>query len=288
MNRIISTWILAAGLALPTLFPAQAQRISKVSGQVPLDHLPSLRGDYFPIHSEAVDRPFHIYVRLPAEYDASSEQSYPVVYLLDGDSLFPILAAHHLFLTYDDGLPEAIVVGIAYGDFNSTVNRRDVDFMAPAPELSPEEAGAPAFLDFLESELVPAIEQRYRADPSRRILFGQSHGGSFVLYTALANPDLFWGRIASNPSLRPEGSYFHAEPATASRRDLGLVVTSGSRDRPALREKALRWFESWSARTDAPWTVKTVTIEGGTHAANSTDSYRAGMSWLFGVNPAIR
>ena len=56
---------------------------------------------------------------------------YPVVYLLDGDSLFPMLAANHLFLTYDEQLPEAIVVGIAYGSFDPSINRRDIDFTLP-------------------------------------------------------------------------------------------------------------------------------------------------------------
>lgn len=282
MKRIISTWILIAGLVLPAVSAAAGPAATEVTGSVPLDHLPALRGDYFRIHSEAVDRPFHIYVRLPADYEARPDQRYPVVYLLDGDSLFPILAVHHLFLTFDESLPEAIVVGIAYGGFEPAVNRRDVDFMAPDPGLSPEAAGAPAFLRFLEAELLPTVEQRYRADPARRILFGQSHGGSFVLYSALANPDLFWGRIASNPSFRPEAGLFHGRPAAASRKDLGLVVTSGSRDRPALRERALRWFESWAGRKDVPWAIHTVTIDNGTHAANSTDAYRAGITFLFG------
>lgn len=282
MTRIFSTLFLIAALLLPGLPARAAPAVSNASGAVPLDHLPALRGDYFRIVSDAVDRPFHIYVRLPTDYEAKPEERFPVVYLLDGDSLFPILATHHLFLTYDEELPEAIVVGIAYGSFEPSVNRRNVDFTGPMPGLSPDEAGAPAFQRFLETELLPAVEQRYRADPARRILFGQSHGGSFVLYSAFTRPDLFWGRIASNPSFKPDAALFHAKPATAIRQDLGLVVTSGSRDRPGLREEALRWFGSWKARTDAPWAIETVTIEGGTHAANSADSYRAAMLWLFG------
>lgn len=102
-----------------------------------------------------------------------------------------------------------------------------------------------------------------------------------VLYSAFTEPDLFWGRIASNPSFDPGRDLFFSEVAPSSRKDLGLVVTSGSRDIPRLREAALKWFEAWKDRDDTPWTVKTATIEGGTHAANSTDSYRLGMLWLF-------
>ena len=137
------------------------------------------------------------------------------------------------------------------------------------------------FLSFLKSELLPEIESRYRTDPSRRVLFGQSRGGYMVLYSAFVAPDLFWGRVASNPTFDPGRTIFFSDAAPSSRTDLGLVVTSGSRDRPTLREPALAWFEAWQQREDAPWAVKTATIEGGTHAANSTDSYRLGMLWLF-------
>jgi predicted alpha/beta superfamily hydrolase len=247
----------------------------------PLSHLPALRGDYFPFDSRAVGRPFHIYVRLPENYQADESVRYPVVYVLDGDSLFPILAASHLFLTVDEELPEAIVVGIAYGSFDPSINRRGFDFTAPGENADPDRGGAPAFHDFLKSELLPRIEHDYRADPSRRVLFGQSAGGSMVLYSALTDPDLFWGRIASNPAFDPGRELFFSPAARANARDLGLVVTSGSRDRQALRAAALEWFSAWEAAEDKPWSLRTLTIEGGTHAADSSNSYRAGMLWLF-------
>jgi hypothetical protein len=75
---------------------------------------------------------------------------------------------------------------------------------------------------------------------------------------------------------------FFAPPASATKRDLGLVVTSSERDRPAGRENALEWFNAWTDRVDAPWQIKTITIEDGTHAADVTNSYRAGILWLFG------
>jgi alpha-beta hydrolase superfamily lysophospholipase len=145
-----------------------------------------------------------------------------------------------------------------------------------------EKTGAPAFQQFLKSELLPAVEGRYRGDPERRVLVGQSRGGSFVLYSAFTEPDLFWGRIASNPAFDPGRERFFGQPAGATRPGLGLVVTSGSRDRAPLREAALQWFHAWEKRSDAPWAIKAHTIEGGTHAADIANAYRVGMLWLFG------
>ena len=221
---------------------------------VPLDYLPALRGDYSKLQSRAVGRPLHIYVSFPESYEKNLQARYPVVYVLDGDSLFPILAASQLFINYDEGVPEAIVVGIAYGSLDPATNKRGFDFSAPTPDADRNPGGAPAFHAFLKSDLIPEVEKRYRADLSRR-----------VLYSAFTDPDLFWGRVASNPSLDPGRERFFSQPAAATRNDLGLVVTSGSRDHPASRENALAWFKAWTDRDDAAWTLKTATTEGGTH-----------------------
>ncbi len=249
-------------------------------GVTPLDHLPALRGDYFPIDSEATGRAYHVYVRYPEGYDPAADRLYPTVYLTDGDSLFPILAANHLFLHYDERLPEALVVGIAYGGFEPSVNRRNIDFQSPGEGV--EQAGAEAFQRFLKSELLPRIETNYRSDPGRRVLFGQSRGGAFVLYSAVTDPDLFWGRIASNPSITPGIESLLEPAAEATRADLGVVVTSGTRDRADLQAEAVQWIAHWEDQSVRPWRLHPVRIQGGTHAANAPDAYRAGMLWLLG------
>ena len=254
------------------------------SGKAPICHLPGIAGDYFRLESTAVGRGFHVFVSLPQSYEADSERSYPVVYVLDGDSLFPIIAPTHLFLTIDYELPEAVIVGIAYGSFDPSVNRRGYDFTVSEPTAGETRGGAPRFHAFLRDELIPRVERRYRVDSSRRVLFGQSRGGGMVLYSAFTDPDLFWGRIASNPTLEPGRELFFSAPAEGSRNDLGLVVTSGSGDIPALRETAREWFSAWAGADDLPWKLQAVTIEGGTHSSFSPSSYRTGMLWLFGLN----
>jgi predicted alpha/beta superfamily hydrolase len=248
-----------------------------------LSYLPSLAGDYFPINSKIVGRDYHIFVRLPEGYDKASPKQYPVVYLLDGDSLFPLLAPTHLFLTYDEKLPEAIVVGIAYGGFGS-VNKRDTDFTAPAADASAVQGGALQFLAFLKSELLPVIESKFHADPTRRVLLGQSRGAYFVLWSALEDPDLFWGRIASNPGLGPGRPRFFGNAAPATVENLRVAVMSGTRDKKQRQIDARTWTEHWNTQTTKPWTVKLFPMESGTHAATIGESYRQAMLWLFDVS----
>jgi uncharacterized protein len=271
--------IAVLAVLLLSLAAASARAQTPDGAVTPLDHLPALHGDYFRIESRATGRAYHIYVRYPEGYDPAADVRYPTVYLTDGDSLFPILAANHLFLHYDEGLPEALVVGIAYGGFDPSVNRRNIDYQSPGEGA--EQPGAEAFQQFLRSELLPRIEANYRSDSLRRILFGQSRGGAFVLFSAVTDPDLFWGRIASNPSITPGIESLLEPAAEATRTDLGVAVTSGTRDRPDLQAEAVQWLEHWRADPLRPWRLHPVRIEGGTHAANAPDAYRAGMLWLF-------
>jgi len=283
----IRAWLAMALLMLAcacvNASPAPAgQAASAERAVVPLDHLPALRGDYFPLQSRFTGRVHHIYVRLPEGYDAARAQAYPVVYVLDGDTLFPILAPTHLFLNYDEQLPEAIVVGIAYGDFDPAINKRNIDFTGQGADTAPDQGGADRFLPFLREQLLPEVERRYHADASRRVLVGQSRGGYFVLWSAVQDPDLFWGRIASNPSPGPARELLFAKPAAHRREGLGVVVVSGARDTVERVRHAHEWVADWARRDDAPWNVQLVVLPEGTHSASIGEAYRRSMLWLFG------
>ncbi len=250
----------------------------------PTAHLPALAGDHFEQPSRYTDRTYHIHVRLPEAYEAQPDRRWPVVYVLDGDSLFPLLAPTHLFLHYDVRLPDAIVVGIAYGSFDPAVNKRHVDFSAPGADTPADEGGAPAFLDFLREELLPATEARYRIETTRRVLLGQSRSGYFVLWSALQAPDLFWGRIASNPALSRDREALFLPPATPrppATEEPRVVLASGARDAGFRVVGAQAWYAHWHAHPDRPWALQLDVLPDGTHAASIGEAYGRAMRWLF-------
>ena len=265
---------------LPTTIAAQSTA-SPVRTDGSLSYLPALRGDYFRLESREVGRDYHIYVRLPEGYDANTKRAYPTVYLLDGDTTFPMLAPLHLFMHYDDKVPEAILVGIAYGGFDRSVNKRHEDFRMVMDDGSM--GRAPQFLAMLETELIPRIERRFRTRPERRIIVGQSRGGSAVLQAAYRKPGLFWGHIASNPGREPDTKLLYGmdrEPPDTPRAG-HVIVASGSKDRDYLRATALEWRDQIGARDDLPWDTRFLDIEGGTHAASLGVAYRRAMQAMF-------
>lgn len=268
---MIASCLCHALLAVAQLSSGEAQAIDGLHGLGDVRH--------HQIESENAGHRYDILVGLPSDYD--EESRYPVVYVLDGGSLFPMLRSYHLYLRLGDEMPDVIMVGVSYGTGDwQKGNNRSHDFTAPSDERE-FWGGAGDFLAFLDTELIPAIEARYPADPARRVLFGQSLGGQFVLFVAQTRPGVFWGHIASNPALHRNLEFFLETRPEAAKPSSRVFVASGSGDDPRFREPALEWIRAWSGRADLPWDLETFTLAGHSHFSAPPAAYRAGMRWLF-------
>ncbi len=269
------------GFFLPAAFFGAPGVAAEIAG---LQGLGETR-DHF-IDSQETGRGYHVFVGLPKGYAESDDRRYPSVYILDGGELYPLLRAYYNYLRSGQEIPDLILVAISYGtgDWRNG-NDRSHDFTAPADDRD-FWGGAPDFQRFVGKELIPLVEKEYRARSDRRVVFGQSLGGQFVLHAALTEPALFWGYIASNPALHRNLPFFlerRGDPggnATKSR----LFVGSGSLDDERFRLPALRWMSHWSSVEDPPWDLKTVTLEGHSHFSAPPAAFRQGLVWLFSTN----
>jgi predicted alpha/beta superfamily hydrolase len=236
---------------------------------------------YHQINYRALDQIYHIYVMIPEE--TKKDKIYPTVYLLDGGITYPLLSSYYKYLHNGKEVPQVIIVGISYGTNDwQKGNMRSRDFTAEAADRS-FWGGAPEFSKFLSSELIPFIENHYPSDSTQRIIFGQSLGGQFVLYTALTNPSLFWGYIASNPALHRNLEYFlEIKPHETNQFDIArLYVSSGSHDEPRFREPATKWIRFWNKQKTLPWILKTEILEGESHFSAAPAAFRQGLRWIF-------
>jgi uncharacterized protein len=124
-------------------------------------------------------------ISLPENYDTSDE-SYPVLYLLDGNET-ALLEAHVVTRKLQTNM---IIVAIANTD-------RDRDMMPlSTPTYEVASPGAENFLSFIEKELIPHIDKNYRTSGERTIR-GKSLSGLFVMYAFLAKPELFSNYIGN-------------------------------------------------------------------------------------------
>ncbi|WEK18143.1 MAG: alpha/beta hydrolase-fold protein [Candidatus Pedobacter colombiensis] len=152
------------------------------------------------LHSEILKEDRIINIYLPEGYDKDTK--YPVIYLLDGssDEDFIHVVGIVQFNTFPwiARIPKSIVIGIA------NTNRKR-DFTSPATQpgdqkIIPNNGGSANFIAFLEKELQPYVEKKYKTDGFKTII-GQSLGGLLATEILFKKPTLFNNYIIISPSL---------------------------------------------------------------------------------------
>ncbi|UCE67564.1 MAG: hypothetical protein JSU85_06005 [Candidatus Zixiibacteriota bacterium] len=149
-------------------------------------------GETTNIHSDILGEDRTLYIYTPAGYN-SNEDRYPVLYMLDGADHFVHVSGIIHYLSSVGRIPQMIMVAIPN-------TRRTRDLTPTHNDEFPTSGGGEKFLNFLDKELIPYIDQNYRTHPYR-IIAGHSLAGTFVVYTLLTNPDLFGGYISTSPSI---------------------------------------------------------------------------------------
>ncbi len=246
-----------------------------------LEGMQSIRDvQHFRLDSGIVERPYHLLIKLPPDAGECPSCRYPTVFLLDGGAIFPSLAGYASYLWYEKSLPPFILVGISYGgDTHEEGNYRSTDYTAPSQERE-YWGGADAFQRVISEEIMPHVEGLYPVDSERRIIFGQSLAGQFVLFTALSRPELFYGHISSNPALHRNLDYFlQSRGAQGHTR---LFVAVGSNDSPAFKPFSEQWLVHWTDNDQAPFELESRILQGYGHFSILPESFRQGLIWLIG------
>lgn len=150
-------------------------------------------------------RDYEVFVSLPASYEVNPQRRYPVLYVTDADYAFPIIRQVARRVNLDGPrLEEFILVGLSYSRGDSGVVSRNRDY-TPTPN-GPRSASSnlhgqgAAYETYLKNEVLPFIDNRFRADPVRRVLLGHSYGallGAQILFT---DPSMFQAYVLGSPS----------------------------------------------------------------------------------------
>ncbi|MCJ8272482.1 MAG: alpha/beta hydrolase-fold protein [Psychrosphaera sp.] len=143
-----------------------------------------------------------IRVLLPPSYNENSLKSYPVLYMHDGQNLFSASTASFGVewqvdetsesLIYQGAMAEAIIVGM------DNTGAARIDEYTPTVDADYGGGNGDAYLDFIETELMPYIESNYRVKtgPENTLMMGSSLGGLISFYAGWTRSHVY-GRIAS-------------------------------------------------------------------------------------------
>ena len=157
-------------------------------------------GEVDSLYSDILGEQREIYVELPERFNPKSDPGYPVVFVLDGESLTDAVSTVHKFY-WGGFMPEMIIVGIAnLANRNRDLTISKVDSLFGMPNRK-ESGEAINFLTFIEKELIPHIASKYPIS-DYRTLIGHSYGGLFTLNALVHRPELFDNYVAIDPSLQ--------------------------------------------------------------------------------------
>jgi predicted alpha/beta superfamily hydrolase len=245
--------------------------------------------------ASAEGRVYQIYVKTPFGYDApeNAGRTWPVIYLQDGPYTFQVASGVTLLPYRFNRLDEAILVGISYAQSEEPMVSRRRD-MTPwrDPELPSASGGAPQYLAFMKAQVLPFVESRYRADPHRRVLAGQSYGALFGAWVALTEPELFDAYILTSPSLwYSQRAMFKTEADyAASHKDLKarIYLGTGGRERPRPGGDAQdmvadqqAFAKALRARGYRNLELRDEIVDGTVHETTFPVGLVHGLTWLF-------
>lgn len=155
-------------------------------------------GAEYHINSKILNENRSYIVALPKSYSESST-NYPVLVVTDGDYRFLYTSGIIEFLSKQNKIPETIIVAIPNRDRTRDLTPTHTTFNNMGG------GGASNFLKFIENELLPEVERKFRTN-SYRVLAGHSLGGLFAGYSYITNSS-FSGFIASDPSFWWDNQY---------------------------------------------------------------------------------
>ncbi|SHM05783.1 alpha/beta hydrolase-fold protein [Mucilaginibacter sp. OK098] len=207
INPYLKPWFLKSFIFLFFIIPLclQAQNTAEYK---------PLIADNVQITSKILGETRKVYIYVPPADSLNPAKRYPVLYLMDGENHFGMIAELCKYLSRWDVnvMPEMIVVGIP-----NTNRTRDltpthsiIDYYGKADTSATSwlksSGGNDNFLQFISTELMPYVETHYKTQPFK-IFAGHSFGGITAINCFLNNPGMFNAYIAVSPSFWWDNEY---------------------------------------------------------------------------------
>jgi uncharacterized protein len=186
---------------VPVVAAALVWSLALAPGGEPASQTAALTfGETFTIESKVLAETRRINVYLPPPYAQSTETRLPVLYMPDGGMAEDFL---HIAGVVQVSVGNATMRPFVLVGIENTQRRRDMTGPTERVEdkkIAPKVGESAAFRRFIRTELMPAINARYRTTGETAIV-GESLAGLFVVETFFVEPALFDTYIAFDPSL---------------------------------------------------------------------------------------
>ncbi|WP_339752102.1 alpha/beta hydrolase-fold protein [uncultured Winogradskyella sp.] len=171
-------------------------------------------------------------IKLPKNYDPTSELKYPLIIVFDGDYLFEPVTGLVDFQTYFDDMPGSIIVGVVQG------SERYYDGYCDEVTGLPKESGL-RFHDFVADELIPYLDSKYNTSKFR-VAVGHDLMGNFINSYLFKEDLLFQAYVCISPDLSGAVKDYLGERLEFFEDDIFYYMATSDKDFPGIREAVLK------------------------------------------------
>jgi len=170
-------------------------------------------------------------IKLPKNYDPSSDVKYPLIIVFDGDYLFEPISGQVDFQTYFDDMPSSIIVGVVQGR-----ERRHDGYCDEVTGL-PKDSGL-RFHDFVAEELIPYLDERYNTSKFR-VAVGHDLMGNFINAFLFKDDPLFNAYVCISPDLSGTVRDFLGKRLKVFKDHIFYYMATSDKDLPYIRDAVL-------------------------------------------------
>lgn len=186
---------------------------------------------YDEIESSKLNSVRQLKIKLPKDYDPSSEIKYPLIIVFDGDYLFEPIAGQVDFQTYFDDMPSSIIVGVVQG------SERRYDGYCDEVTGLPKESGL-RFHDFVAEELIPYLDDKFNTSKFR-VAVGHDLMGNFINSYLFKEDPIFNAYVCISPDLSGTVRDYLGERLEFFKDDIFYYMATSDKDLPYIREAVL-------------------------------------------------
>jgi uncharacterized protein len=263
------------------------------------------------ITSKIMGKDYQLYISFPKGYSTKDTTKYPVLFVLDGQSSFPVFKSVRESMDIDKELDSLIIVGIGSGlDFvSSSINRtydytpsldttfdrqfeRDgakqynLDYNSVKGKI--KSGGAEKFLQCITTEIIPYIDTHYKTTNDRGIT-GFSFGGLFTAWCFINTKGIFNKFGINSPSLwwNSEDILKQAEVMFTKNKTWEIPPTKvfisvGQKEESKMISGMEKFSKLLEAKRYKNISVTTHQFQGETHGSAISPSLKRTISILYG------
>lgn|GEM_PF-3454018 len=254
------------------------------------------------ISSNITNQDYRLFIVLPEDYSASSEESYDVVYALDIDTAASTqLVQFQRAFAQLPTIPAFILVGVGFSPdeehrglrtahFSPSNNEEiDEEILALFPTLSTSanvenwrSGKAQEFAEVLGSEIIPTIEADFSTS-GRDTAMGASLAGLFLTEVLIEQPELFENYVITSPSVWWNDFEIFQNNSSLNRDDLSgrVYLSVGGLENSEMLDSYNRLSDVLAENDSANLLFKAELIADQTHQSVIPISFMNGLNHIY-------